>query len=72
MTSISYDIREAGHVSLTVFDVLGREIVTLVNDNQAAGSYSVEFNASTLSSGIYFYQLKVNDFSDLKKMVVLK
>jgi hypothetical protein len=77
MTSISYDIREAGHVTLTVFDILGREVVTLVNDNQTAGSYSVEFNASTLSSGIYFYQLKVNNiqarlFSDLKKMVVLK
>jgi len=72
MTSISYDIQETGHVTLAVFDVLGREVVTLVNDNQTAGSYSVEFNASTLSSGIYFYQLKVNDFSALKKMVVLK
>ena len=71
-TSISYDIREAGLVTLRVFDVLGREVVTLVNNSQTAGSYSVEFNASTLSSGIYFYQLKVNDFSDLKKMVVLK
>ena len=71
-TTITYDIREAGHVTLTVFDILGREVVNLVNGNQTAGSYSVEFNASTLSSGIYFYQLKVNDFSDLKKMVVLK
>ena len=71
-TSISYDIQEAGHVSLTVFDVLGREVVTLVNENQTSGSYSVEFNAAKLSSGIYFYQLKVNDFTDLKKMVVLK
>ena len=71
-TSISYDIRETGHVSLTVFDVLGREVVSLVNGNQTAGSYSVAFNASTLSSGIYFYQLKVNDFTDMKKMVVMK
>ena len=71
-TSISYDIQEAGHVTLAVFDVLGREVVTLINDNQTAGSYSMEFNASTLSSGIYFYQLKVNDFTDMKKMVVMK
>jgi hypothetical protein len=71
-TNISYDIKENGHVSLKVFDILGREVMTLVNTNQAAGSYSVEFNAASLSSGIYFYQLKVNDFSDLKKMVVLK
>jgi hypothetical protein len=71
-TSIAYDLSEAGHVTLTVFDVLGREVMTLVNENQTAGSYSVEFNASTLSSGIYFYQLKVNDFTDMKKMVVMK
>jgi hypothetical protein len=71
-TTIAYDIREAGHVTLTVFDILGREVASLVNGNQTAGSYSVEFNATTLSSGIYFYQLKVNDFSALKKMVVLK
>jgi hypothetical protein len=71
-TSISYDIREAGHVTLAVFDVLGREVASLVNDNQTAGSYTVEFNASKLSSGIYFYQLKTNDFTDMKKMVVMK
>jgi hypothetical protein len=71
-TTISYDIHEAGHVTLTVFDILGREVMTLVNQEQPAASYTLEFNASTLSSGIYFYQLKVNDFSDLKKMVVLK
>ena len=71
-TTISYDIRETGHVTLAVFDVLGREVMTLVNAEQTAASYTVEFDASKLSSGIYFYQLKVNDFSDLKKMVVLK
>jgi hypothetical protein len=71
-TTISYDIREAGHVTLTVFDVLGREIAKVVDGYQEAASYSVDFNAATLSSGIYFYQLKVNDFSDLKKMVILK
>jgi hypothetical protein len=71
-TTISYDVKETGLVTLTVFDILGREVMTLVNDNQEAGRYSVEFDATDLATGIYFYQMKVNDFSDLKKMVVLK
>ena len=71
-TTIMYDVKEAGFVSLAVFDILGREIMTLVNDQHNAGRYLVEFDASALASGIYFYQLKVNGFADLKKMVVLK
>jgi endo-1,4-beta-xylanase len=59
-------------VTLTVFDILGREVATLVNAQQSAASYTVEFDASNLSSGIYFYQLKVNDYTNLKKMVILK
>jgi len=71
-TTISYDIKEAGIVTLTIFDILGREVVTLVNTLQQQGFYSVEYDASKLTSGIYFYQLTVNDFVDLKKMVLLK
>jgi hypothetical protein len=71
-TRITYDVKETGYVTLKVFDVLGREVVTLVDGSQAAARYSVEFDATDLASGIYFYQIKVNDFSDLKKMVVLK
>jgi hypothetical protein len=71
-TTISYDVKEHGFVTLKVFDVLGREVVTLVDGSQDASPYSVEFDATDLASGIYFYQLKVNDFTDLKKMVVLK
>jgi hypothetical protein len=71
-TQISYDLREAGFVTLTVFDILGREVATLVNAQQSAASYTVEFDASNLSSGIYFYQLNVNDYTNLKKMVILK
>jgi hypothetical protein len=71
-TTITYDVKEAGSVTLAVFDILGRHVATLVNDVQDAGGYSVEFEASQLAAGIYFYQLKVNDFTDLKKVVVLK
>jgi uncharacterized lipoprotein YddW (UPF0748 family) len=65
-------------VTLKVFDVLGKEVVTLVNEEKAAGSYEVEFsagsfgNASNLSSGIYFYKLTVGSFSQTKKMILLR
>jgi hypothetical protein len=63
---------EGSLVSLKVFDVLGNEIATLVNEEKHAGSYEVEFDASSLSSGIYFYQLKTETFSSVKKMILIK
>ncbi len=71
-TTITYDVQEAGHVSLKVFDVLGREVATLAYGRQNAASYTVEFDANDIASGIYFYQLKINNFTDMKKMVVVK
>ncbi len=59
-------------VTLKVYDVLGREIATLINKNQNPGSYQVNFNASSLSSGIYYYRLKVGEFTITKKMVLAK
>jgi hypothetical protein len=65
-------------VTLKVYDVLGKEVVTLVNEEKSAGSYEVEFsagsfgNASYLSSGIYFYKLTVESFSQTKKMILLR
>ena len=59
-------------VTLKVYDVLGNEIATLVNEEKAAGNYEVEFNATQLSSGIYFYRLQANDFTQIKKMILLK
>jgi hypothetical protein len=59
-------------VILKVYDVLGNEVATLVNEDKTAGSYEVEFSASGLSSGIYFYKLKAGDFIQTKKMLVLK
>jgi len=71
-TRIAYELPKAGHVSLKVFDLLGREIATLVNEIQPVGSHSVTFNGSALASGIYFYRLQAGDFATTKKMVLLK
>jgi murein tripeptide amidase MpaA len=71
-TTINYQIPQSGKVSLIVYDILGREVASLVNGFKSAGSYTITFNSSSLPSGIYFYQLKVNDFLFLKKMILLK
>ena len=59
-------------VNLKVYDVLGNEVATLVNEEKQPGVYEVEFNSKELSSGIYFYQLKSGSFSSIKKMILLK
>lgn len=71
-TVIQYQIPSAGFVSLIVYDMMGREVANLVNENQAAGSYSVSFNASKLSSGVYYYKIETGGFSDTKKMMLIK
>jgi hypothetical protein len=71
-TVISYQLPVTGNVELKVYDLLGREIATLVNEEKLAGEYEVEFNATDLPSGIYFYQLKASPFSETKKMILLK
>jgi photosystem II stability/assembly factor-like uncharacterized protein len=71
-TTINYSIKEKGFVTLKVFDILGNEVKTLVNDEQDAGSYKFNFDASSFSSGIYFYALKAGEFFSTKKMILLK
>ncbi len=72
-TRISYSIRESGFVSLKIYDVLGKEIHTLVNEFQAAGTYAVELDANKLSSGAYFYTLRIgDDFVETRKMLFLR
>lgn len=71
-TKISYSIKEAEYVSLIVYDVLGNEIATLVNEEKSAGNYEVEFIAKGLSSGILFYQLRVGKFIQTRKMLLMK
>jgi parallel beta-helix repeat protein len=71
-TSIEYQIPQEGLVTLRIFDVVGREVATLVNQHNKPGKYNVEFDATNLSSGMYIYQLKANDFISTKKMMLLK
>jgi photosystem II stability/assembly factor-like uncharacterized protein len=71
-TSIQYAISSRQFVTLKVYDVLGNEIATLVNEYRNAGSYEIEFDASKLSSGVYYYQLRSGDFIQTKKMILLK
>jgi hypothetical protein len=63
---------EKGQVTLKVYDILGREAAVLVNKIQSKGSYKVEFNGQHLSSGIYLYSLKINNFTAKKKMLLVK
>ncbi len=71
-TNISYNLPTSGHVTLKVYDVLGREVKTLVNEDQALGTYSVRFDASRLASGVYLYRLTAPGIMVTKKMVVTK
>lgn len=71
-TKIKYQIPSSGHVSLKVYDILGNEVANLVNENQSTGNYEVNFNASGLTSGIYFYQLNSGGFTQVNKMMLIK
>lgn len=69
-TMIRFTLPEKGHVKLTVYNIVGEKVAELVNQEFPAGYHQVEFNASSLASGIYFYEMKAGDFRDLKKLVV--
>jgi hypothetical protein len=71
-TIIQYSIVFNQHVSLKIFDVLGKEVATLVNEEQNAGRYSINFDGSKLTSGVYYYQLRSGNFIETKKMILLK
>ncbi len=71
-TMIEYSIPKECPVSIIVYDITGREIETLVNEVKRAGYYTVQFNTSRLSSGIYFYRITAGDFTQTKKMILLK
>ncbi len=71
-TIISYSIPKTGMVTLKIFNILGQEVKTLVNQMQNAGTFQVSFDASTLTSGIYFYSLNADNFVQVKKMVLVK
>jgi len=71
-TTISFGIPVRSNVLLKVFDIVGNEIITLVNEEKSAGRYNVKFDANKLASGIYYYQLKTENFIETKKMILMK
>ena len=71
-TAISYRLSALSNVKLVVFDLLGREVTTLVNEKKEPGNYSVNFNASNLTSGVYFYKITAGSFTETKKMTLVK
>ena len=71
-TTINYQIPKSNFVILKIYDLLGREVRTLVNEEQPTGEYTVTFNAGSLASGLYFYTLRAGNFTQTKKMMLLK
>ena len=72
VTTISFEIPKACRVSLTVYNIRGQKIAELVNDYREAGSYRVEFDGSDLSSGLYFYRINAGNFTDTRRMLLIK
>jgi len=71
-TTINFSVPKTSLVNLKVYDLLGREVTTLVNENKSIGNYSVRFNAGKLVSGVYFYRMQAGDFVQTKKLILLK
>ena len=71
-TKIRYSVEKEGHVKLIVYNTLGQSIKVLENTIKPAGNYSTNFNASNLPSGIYFYKLEAGQFTQVKKMMIIK
>jgi hypothetical protein len=71
-TNIKFQIPEKSFTSIIVYDMIGREVMTLMNEELNAGYYNYQFNAKNLNSGIYFYAIRTENFSETKKMVLIK
>jgi hypothetical protein len=71
-TTIQYSIKERTSVELVLYDILGREVEVLVNEEQDAGQYKINLNAGGLASGVYFYKIQAGEYAEVKKMILLK
>ena len=69
---INFSIPVEGFVTLNVYNSIGQKVATLVNETKTAGTYQVDFDAATLTSGIYFYRISSGNFTETKKMILLK
>jgi hypothetical protein len=72
VTKINYSIPKSSNVNINVFDILGQKVASLVNEKQESGSYSIDFDASKLSSGVYYYKIETGEFTSIKKMTLVK
>lgn len=72
VTKISYGVAKSANVSIKIYNLLGKEMVTLVNEYQQAGNYFVNFNSANLATGVYFYKIKAGDFTETRKMTVIR
>jgi hypothetical protein len=71
-TKIRFDVPKNVFISIKIFDVLGREVVTLINEDLQPGKYEVHWDASQFSSGVYYYIMKAGDFTETRKMILMK
>ncbi len=71
-TNINFTLPSPEFVTLKIYDILGKEVTTLVNEELNAGNYTKTWNANNLSSGVYFYKLNANKFTETKKMVLVR
>ena len=71
-TNVEFGISKSGFVSMKVYDLSGKEVATLVNENLSPGKYSVKFNGSNLSSGVYFCRMESGEFKDIKRLVLIR
>ena len=71
-TTIQFAIPKEEHVTIKVYDELGNEVKTLVDENKASGQYNVQFNGSGLASGIYYYRISAGEYNEVKKLMLLK
>lgn len=72
LTTIRYSVPKLSHVSIKVYDVLGRKVATLVNEEKPIGNYEIQFNAKNIASGVYFYRMQAGSFVETKKIILLK
>jgi len=71
-TKINFSVPVNSLVTLKIYDVLGKEVMTLINEQKPAGNYAAEFNGANLSSGIYFFRMEAGEFIDVKRMMMIK
>jgi hypothetical protein len=71
-TTINFDIVKTGNVSIILYDILGREVQSLLNENVEPGRYKLTFSAENFASGVYFYRIRTSEFTDVKRMLLVK